>query len=238
MNTQIKIFSMAAVILSVTACVNHHRIEGNHRVETDNRKTETFTAIESNGDIDVFVEYDTVTSIEVEAEANILPYINTSVNKDKLVIEEQSHLSLRTHYPIRVYVKSPYVHEAILNGSGSLEVSGMDVLNFYAELKGSGNMQLDILADLVDADINGSGDINMIGTTKDADFYINGSGDISAYALTVENCFVTVNGSGNIYTTVKNNMDVKINGSGNVYYAGSPRMSVSMNGSGKIINKN
>jgi len=56
--------------------------------------------------------------------------------------------------------------------------------------------------------------------------------------LNQNNCFATISGSGNIYTSVSDLLDVKITGSGDVYYFGHPIVNVSISGSGQLINNN
>lgn len=239
MDTKFTHYLIAAIILVfMSGCLKYHHIDGNNHVEQEQRTTSSFNAIKAEGNIEVYVVYDSITSIEVEAETNLFPYIITSVTDDKLVIEKRRHYNIDSHYPIRVYVKAPYIDDVDLDGSGNLEVSKMHTDNFYANLQGSGKMKLDIETDFIHSEIDGSGNMHIQGKSVFADFYINGSGDIKAYLLNTENCKAKINGSGSIYTSVENQLNVKINGSGNLNYKGKPMLELEINGSGKIINQN
>lgn len=230
-------------------------IDGNEMVETETRITGSFTAISSESFFDVFIIQDSVEQVVVEAESNLLPYIQTVVDGSTLVLREQKHHCLDNNLPVRITVRVKNLEKVHLDGSGYIQGnSEFDAATFEVDLSGSGNIDLDVTAQRVEVNISGSGDIDLgagasqiharisgsgnitlRGETVNSDLEISGSGDIKAYGLIQQSCFVRISGSGNVYVFVDDYLDVTISGSGSVYYKGNPQIEVSISGSGDVV---
>ncbi|MDD5507229.1 MAG: DUF2807 domain-containing protein [Bacteroidales bacterium] len=231
-------------------------IDGNGTINTETRVVGSFTGISSESFFDVFIIQDSIEQVIVEAESNLLNYIQTVVNGSTLSLREQKHYCLDNHLPVKITVRVKHLEKVILTGSGniqgnsefethSLEIdltgSGnidmeVDAQQVEAWLGGSGNIDLGTATNDLKATITGSGDIHIWGETLDSDLTITGSGNIRAYGLTQENCYVTISGSGNVYVSVSKYLDVKITGSGSVYYRGNPsHIKTTISGSGKVV---
>ncbi len=210
-------------------------IRGNGDVTEELRFVNDFTSIDSEGSFDVFVSIGPVTEIIVEAEENLLDYIDTYTRNDKLTIDTRRNRCIRNTEPIRIYITTQHLKKVELDGSGLIECDNIVGNYFEAELNGSGDIRLSLLVDYLDADISGSGEIAMWGSASETEYKISGSGKIDAFDLICDKSFCTIAGSGNIYVHPVDLLDVKITGSGNVYYLGSPSVHVVITGSGHLI---
>lgn len=173
--------------------------------------------------------------VQVEAESNIIPYIETSVRNSKLRIQTYDNRNLRNHYRILVRVYSPEIEEFNLSGSGSFYCENLVNESFELNITGSGDVVLGIDTYDLDLSISGSGDAELWGIADDAKLTISGSGKIDAFDLKIIDCKAKVSGSGNMYLWVVDKLDIKITGSGDIYYTGSPSIDASITGSGSII---
>ncbi|MBK7175354.1 MAG: DUF2807 domain-containing protein [Bacteroidales bacterium] len=221
------------VILFLSGCV-YERIEGNYDLDTENRTEEPFTEIISNGSFRVFVIPDSVTSISVKAESNILPYLYTISDGETLRIGFKNGYNIHENYPVEVFIHTPSVKSLRLQGSGRVECLGFSESSVELDLSGSGNIEADFEAIHVDAAISGSGNIHLSGSADNSDMRISGSGKIHALDFTQKNCNAFVSGSGDIYTDVIDQLDAHISGSGCVYYTGDPDVDTNITGSGKV----
>ena len=218
-----------------TSCWKLHRIEGNHELATEIRHVTGFTEVHNSSEFDVYIEQDSVFEIKIEAEENLLPYIDTDLHQNSLDIEVKRGRDLKCHFPIKVFVKGPYFTEISMSGSGNIECDTLYNSNISFELSGSGNIRAIAYSDDTDASISGSGNIELSGTSQSADYRISGSGKIKSYSMETGNCFCNISGSGDMYVFATNLLDVIISGNGTVHYLGNPQITTSITGSGSII---
>lgn len=227
------------VIIWLAACHDGlHCIDGNHDVISENRDATDFREIVSEGDFDVFLVQDSIFSVEVEAESNLMPYISTRVKGDILEIDTRNNRCLDNDYPMSIFIHAPDVESVLIEGSGYLSVEEYIVPEFYMAITGSGDIEANLITEYTRLDITGSGDAELWGTSIETEFNISGSGSIRAYDLVQENCFASISGSGDMYLFVTGLLDVKISGSGSIYYRGNPVVNTSISGSGSVIRVN
>lgn len=248
-------FSFYAGFLYIGCDGPGHCIDGNGTIKTETRNAGSFTEISSESFFDVFIFQDSIEQVIVEAEANLLPYIQTIINGSTLILREQNHYCLDNTLPVKITVRVKDLEKVSLTGSGNIHGnSEFDTQSFVIDLTGSGNIDMEVNAQQVEAwlggsgnidlrtttydlkaTITGSGNMHIWGETLDSDLIITGSGNITAYGLAQDNCYVTISGSGNVYVSVTDYLDVKITGSGSVYYRGSPQVKANITGSGKVV---
>jgi hypothetical protein len=234
--------SITALILTgllfITACGDSfwNCIEGNGSVATVRRVVDDFTNITSNGDFIVDVSIGNSTSVSVEADENLLSYIETYIRGNTLYIETQDNHCIQSRERVYVHVVTPSVYQLKLSGSGIIYCDSVNTDELKYIVSGSGTIESKGLnTGFIDANISGSGEIILSGTSAETDLMISGSGNIKAINLDTDKCIATISGSGSIYTSVNELLDVMISGSGNVIYKGDPELSVNISGSGRVV---
>ena len=197
--------------------------EGNGVITNEVRGLTGFSGVICSGDIDVHITQDTIYSVVVRTDENLQPVIKTNVRGENLYIEVSRNKCLRSGTIPTVFVSLPVLFEAEMDGSGKI-YSSNTISSSYLELNitGSGDMDMDLQIEDLWANIDGSGDIQLYGNVDDANFSINGSGDIMACDCTINECIITIEGSGDVYVYVLSFLDIAIFGSGDVYYDGIP----------------
>lgn len=225
-----------ALLFLLPSCdLGDDEIDGNDKVETEIRNIASFDEIESLGDFDVYITLADSTSIRVEAEENLLEYIETDVNNYKLVIEEKNGYSLDNNDPMRIYLTTPNLDEAVLAGSGLIQCDSLSGEFFQAVLLGSGKIDFSkVFVDNVEARITGSGDIELEGEGKVTDYEIEGGGDIRAIDFIHEDSESRIIGDGNIYVHATDHLRARIVGSGNIYYEANPDVDDTVTGTGDV----
>ena len=125
-----------AALFSITfiSCEKMNVIHGNHDEQAELREVGTFDKVESRGSFNVYVEQGNINEIEVQAESNLLPYIETYKSGNTLIIKKKFHRNLRNHYPINIYVKTTELEGLSLAGSG----------NIYADSIASNQMDISL----------------------------------------------------------------------------------------------
>lgn len=236
---KIPLVAAAIVLLFVTtSCIDDMFISGNGDLRTETRIAPVFNEVSSSGDFEVTIMPSNSYSIEVSAESNLLPYIETDVVGNKLKIHTRGIHSLRNHLPIQITIETPVLDGLSLSGSGTIQTGSFESSSFSANISGSGKIDTQISADQVKAVVSGSGILFLRGDAASVSYTISGSGKIKSYELVQKNCSVTISGSGDAFVNVLQTLSANISGSGRVYFVGNPAVHTSISGSGSVVDKN
>jgi hypothetical protein len=212
-------------------------IDGNGNPESEQRLVTEFSGVENTTSFNVEVIYDSVYSVEVTADDNILQLINTSVRGDKLIIDTDNNMCINFGSSVDVEIHMPVLNSIELSGSGNMNIFDFDCESLEIENSGSGNIDMTGIyaTTTVDIRVDGSGDVSISGKAHRGDYTVSGSGNIDAEDLLVDECYAYISGSGNIHCFAYLLLDATIDGSGDIIYGGSPDEVVqTINGSGRI----
>ena len=213
-------------------CVN-----GSGPVETETLNLESFTGIRLDCSADVFITQGPEQEVFVKGQENIIDELELHV--DDGVWEIDFDDCVRDYEELEIFITIPEIDYIRISGSGQVvgenTFTGEDIV---LRISGSGDMDLGLDYDEIDAKISGSGEMEMEGFCDYFDFIISGSGDISAFDLEAQKGYVKISGSGRAEVTVLDVLDVDISGSGDVYYKGNPILNVDITGSGEVKDAN
>lgn len=210
-------------------------VRGEGAAITETRTLSTFDGVDLSIDAEVILHTDSVYHVEITAQPNILDVISTKVNGNMLRIGFSREVC--KHDGITVHVYAPVYVEAALSGSGSItSADSMTVNGFKINVSGSGKVTVSNLdAVHVNAIISGSGEVQLNGTAQLLDSDISGSGQLSAFGLPVNSCDAALSGSGSVEVNASQTITGSISGSGTIYYKNNPAITVSVSGSGRLV---
>ena len=239
-----KKFTVVVALASILSACHYDNIciRGNGHQHEISFEEQDFEAVHLDGAFDVSIRQGRSFSITAVGDENILNYLEVDARQGVLDLDLES--GCYKDYDLVVYVTLPYLTEVTLSGSGDIEVddfNNSDVMDVH--LTGSGNIYLHDLSGLNEiwAGIDGSGNIIFNHSVREialAEWLIGGSGNIDAFALHSNKVYATIEGSGNIRTTVTDNLDARISGSGDIRYRGYPMVRKNITGSGRVIDEN
>lgn len=211
-------------------------INGNGKIVTENRKVTNAEKIKLEGSFDVEITQGETTSVSIETDENLQPYIIINESDNQVSLKEKSNYNLKSERSIKVKITTPKLSKITLSGSGTItgknKFSGMEKL--IISLSGSGDINLAINTPDLDVNIAGVGSLILSGETKNARFDIAGSGDCDATNLKTENTKVNVAGIGTVKVFADILLDVNVAGSGTVYYKGAATVKQKIAGIGLI----
>jgi Putative auto-transporter adhesin, head GIN domain len=211
---------LSMMVIVFTAC-DPYCLEGNGKIQSEYRVVSEFNAIENNTSFDVKITYDTVVSIRVDAEENLLESINTSVRYGTLVIEGDNSKCISSYGSVLINIHMPLLEKIQLHGSGTIDAYSFDCTELVIENSGSGDIEIrDLTVNLLNSVLSGSGDIYFEGNATDTYYLLSGSGDINGFDLKTDNASVVNSGSGDVRCFVYTHLEVKLSGSGDVVYSG------------------
>ena len=217
--------------LFLSSCSN---IKGSGKIITENRNVKDFTAISASAGIDVEVLTGDKTSVQVEADDNVIEYILTKVEGNTLKIRMRSVNLLNAH--LKVFVTAPEITGIHVSSSATVIVK--DVLKSAGKISLSANSSGDITA-MVDApeivtDAGSSGTIKVSGRTITHHAEASSSGDVLAEDLLSENTSASASSSGTVKVHASVTLNAKASSSGSVKYRGAAAVTSSTSSSGTV----
>lgn len=231
------IFSVLVMAIVISSCdlILGRRIKGNGHIISELRTVSAAKKIKLSGSYDVELSKGS-TSVKIEADDNILPYILTEEEDGWLVIKSKELINLRPTNHIKVYISTDELDAVSIAGSGNIigkdKFTGGDKLNL--KIAGSGDINIEVNTPSVKSEIAGSGNIIIAGETKDEEIHIAGHGDYKGDNLKAENAEIHIAGSGNVKVFADSKLVIHIAGSGSVFYKGNPKVEQHVAGSGDI----
>jgi hypothetical protein len=213
-------------------------VKGSGNVIEEVRNVRGFDGVALEGSGTVLVTQGGEESLLVEAEDNIMPYIETKVEDGILVLgfkDDRGSVNLNPTARIVFHVGLLEFHSAAIGGSGSIESKRVETDRIALEVAGSGDVDIKSLeANELTVDLAGSGHLKLRGKADEQTVNIAGSGTHDCPDLSTRSASVNVSGSGNAVVRVTDELSVNIAGSGEVEYHGDPQVSQSVLGSGSV----
>ena len=231
------VFAMAALsgCFYYGPCVN-----GSGPVIGELREIGEFTRVVNSGSFDVYVTRSDTFGVEVVAQENLIPIIETYVSGSKLIIETESNGCYKSSSPVKVYVSMPQTEALSLTGSGRVFADVLTSTEVEIFNSGSGYMEIDSVEteSLVLGNF-GSGNIGVdISYTYEVDATQSGSGTILCGTLIgASEVDIRHSSSGHVSAVIVDGVviDVLMSGSGRVELSGYVEVAeYSLNSSGRI----
>jgi hypothetical protein len=203
MNKRIYVPSILLLIAMLASGCGFQMVSGSGRIATETRNISGFSGVTLAGIGNVYITQGPADSLRIEAEDNLIPYFDTSIQRGTLKIgikDVYMGVSLLPTRPVNFYVTLPNIEAVTLAGSGNIFAGRLQSAAFRISLLGSGNIVTDALAATdLDLRLGGSGNISL-GTVSanQVNANIAGSGDIHVDALTADKISSKTAGSGNI----------------------------------------
>ena len=231
----ISIVAVGAIIIATVP--NRLCDQGSGIVSAEDIPVTEFEQIKLKGSGNIFLTQGAVPSLRISAEDNVLKKMTAEIKNNKLTISRKTFLKcIRPTEPINIYITADNITEMQINGSGKITgVNRLVLDNVDLNINGSGDINLELEADLLETAITGSGKITLKGFGDTQNFTLNGSGGLNAPEFITDNSSITINGSGRAEVNTDMELKILINGSGEVLYHGDPEsINQKINGSGKI----
>jgi hypothetical protein len=237
---KIALFSLVILVFA-SGCreIAGRRVRGSGNIITENRTATGFNSIDVSGAIDVYIKQDSTTSVKVEADDNILEYIEVHTNGSTLEIYTEGSIRLRPSHKIKVYLSNPEYKDLQASGASSVhsenEITSANAL--HIGLSGASEGRLEVNAPKVSVNLTGASNANIKGKTKDFEGGASGASEIRGFDLLTENADVDASGASNIeiYASVK--IAGQASGASSVNYKGNAQATVEKSGASSVNKK-
>ena len=228
-------FILLCTVFTLVSC---DQTTGSGNIVTETRNTGSFDAISVGGSFEVEVKMGDAMSVVVEADDNIMKYIETKVSGNTLKISTEGLHSFSDVH-MKVYVTVPVL--TAVSASASAEVVGENILTNADKLvfkaSSSASIKAEVNAPDIVTDANSSASITLRGKTKNHKTEASSSAEINAFELLTENTTANVSSSANIEVHASVSLNAHASSSGSVEYKGAATVTKSENSSGTVSKK-
>lgn len=228
--------TLIVILFSSCDLVGGERIRGNGNVKVENRTISSFDAVYVSGNADLYVKEDSVFSVRIETDENLMEYIITELDGSTLKIRSKDGVNLKSSRSIKVFVSAPSFKH--FKASGACDIFSENKITSSAtigiDISGASDVKMELMAPMVEAELSGAGSLTLSGQTKD--FSVDGSGstDINCFDLQTEYTDIELSGAGNanVFASVK--LDVRVSGAADVRYKGNATVNQKISGAGSV----
>ena len=216
-----KILFIVILALTLGACTfTISYDEGSGVIANETRQVSDFDEVAFTGLGTLYITMGDEELLEIEAEDNILPRIETRVRGNRLEISfdsDQWENLIRPTEPIRYFLTVRALKEVNLSGLGDVRIE-------------------EIEADRLVLTLSGAGRIEVSGEATDQVINVTGAGSYDGGDLRSERVDVNLSGAGSATVWATEFLDVNISGLGNVRYYGDPEIRETVSGLGNLEN--
>jgi hypothetical protein len=177
-------------------------VHGSGVAATEIRDVGEFEGVDVGGVFDVEIVAGKDFEVKIEADDNLMQYIETEVRGGVLKISSSSH-RLKFKTPLRVRVSAPNIESVEATGASKVSLSALQ------------NSDLRI-------DTSGASRVKLEGATRSLSVEVSGASHVDAEALKAENATVGASGASGVDVYVTGNLISTASGASKIAYTGNP----------------
>lgn len=230
-----QIFIILFSLITLASC---RYTTGSGNLVSETRPAGNFNGINVGGGFIVEVKIGPVTSVVVEADDNIIKYIETSTSGNTLKIRtEDLHNYSDVH--MKVYITTPSLKK--LSASASAEVEVLDVLTGTDRLIFKSSSGADIVAEVdapeIESDVSSGASITLRGKTKSYSAEGSSGAEIRSWNLLSESTSVNVSSGSSAKVHASVRLDIKASSGATVTYHGAAEPNNTISSGASIVRK-
>lgn len=215
------------------------RVRGNGDVTTQTRNVDDFTAVKTCCSFKVELSEGPF-DVRVEAESNLLEFIETEVRGRTLNIKYTDEANFKSTEPIMVYVTLPKLEGVDASSSsrvrGTTAFSGDDL---ELDVSSSASIDLEFTGEEVEIDASSSGSIRVKGSADKVRADASSASSIDAGDLEAREGVADVSSAANIDLHVTRSLRADASSAGKVRYSGNPGdVSTDTSSAGSVRSRN
>jgi hypothetical protein len=238
-----KVLGLGAVIFAISFSGCYFPgdcIQGYGPVVEEIRDVSDFTAVSNTGSFEVRVSHADSFLVKVEAQENLIAFIETYVSGSTLIVRKRNGVCFTSGPRVIVYVSLPELESVEMTGSGRLVADLADCGDFECANSGSGYISIDtVYAATAFLKNTGSGKLNALEIhVDDIEIFQSGSGSVDAGTVFgAADVSINHSSSGRIFSELAGagDVDARLTGSGRIELGGDAGTAdFRLDGSGKI----
>lgn len=212
------------------------RIYGNGHITSKDMHVGSFDGIDAGGAVEVHVKQDAASSVRVETDENLVPYVDVYTEGNTLMIHPKKGYNLDPSKEIVVYVSAPDYKSIEISGASKLIGDNAITPHEQLNLTGSGacKISMEMGGGKLVGDISGATTLNLKGQVADLNMEASGASDINGYDLVADEATVDVSGASGAQLTVNKNLKAEASGASHIHYKGNASVTQNTSGASSV----
>jgi len=225
---------IAVIALSLFLLLSCRYRSGSGDIVSEKRTTGSFTAINVGGGFDVELRIGSPTEVTVEADDNLIKYVETSVKDGQLRIRLDDMNVHDAH--LKVLITAPSINGIDASAGASVEVKDELRSDGSVRLHASSGADIKSALDAPETDLGASsgGEVNVSGRTKTIKAVVSSGSTIEAKDLLSENAEVEASSGGSASVHASLQLNAKASSAGNITYRGAANVQKSISSGGEV----
>jgi len=237
------ILAVAALSLAALACsivipygAGGGAVRGSGTVASEERPVSGISGVELSMNGTLTIELGDTEALVIEAEENLLPYIETAMRGDTLLIRTEPGTNIQSTRSIEFRLTVTELTDLRVSSSGDIYAPALEGNRCNLEISSSGRIWLESVdCTTLTVDISSSGEVDIGGgSAEQQNIRISSSGDYRARDVAGSDADIAISSSGSATVNVSERITGTISSSGNIYYLGDPSLDVRTSSSGKV----
>jgi hypothetical protein len=209
------------LIISLVVMVSCRHKRGSGNIISQTKTTGAFTGISVGGPFEVEIKNGAAQNVVVEADDNLMRYVDVRVINDELKINLENISVSKSH--LKIYVTAPSINK--IKTSAAAEVVGKDQLTSSGKImlsaSSASSIKVQVDAPKISTEASSGADIDVSGRTKDLNAEGSSGGDINAFDLLSENSTASASSGSSVHVNASISVDASASSGGKVAYKGA-----------------
>lgn len=191
------LFILLLSTLSLLSCngVYHSSVVGNGDTIKKKISATEFSTVDASHAFDITISVGNETSVSVEADENILKYVEAYVKNKTLYLGIENNINI--HGNIRAIISTPELNKVDLSGACKINVDGINTDKFVVDMSGACKGTFSGKTDKLYIDLSGATKINTADLIA-KDVKIDVSGASKCYTYSSNSIFADASGASKI----------------------------------------
>jgi hypothetical protein len=233
----VTLFLIALLLFTGSCGFLGNLVRGSGTLASEERQVQGIRAVDLTTEGDLTIELGDQEALRIEAEDNLLPYLETKVQGGTLMIGTRMNTELFPTQPIRYTLVVPSLEALSVSSSGNIDAPALAAAQFKIEASSSGDVHLaGLTADRLEVRISSSGNVAIDGgEVGEQTITVSSSGEYTAPDLLSQSADIRVTSSGHATVWVTGRLDANLSSSGNANYYGDPQVNIQTSSSGNAV---
>lgn len=230
-----KILFLLFTLVTLASC---RFTTGSGNIISETRSVKNFDGITVGGDFEVEVRIGPATSVVVEADDNIMEYIETTSSGSTLKIRTDDNRNMSDVH-MKVYITTPSLIKVRSAASAEVVVQDIMVSTDKLTLKASSGSSIisELDAPEVEADVSSGASITISGKTKNYDAHASSGSDIRSWDLLSENTTVKVSSGAEAKVYASVSLNANASSGASITYHGAAVIKKSISSGASLTKK-
>jgi len=232
-----QLLMMAFIACTLLACTSKTDRTSEDGKYQETREIEGVSRILVSGVFNLFISQGDMESLRIEGDEDLVKKLEVRQRGDFLELSmKEEKVNIFNKKGLQVFLTIADLSELEFEGAGNIQSRGqLEVGDFQVIGKGVGNIELDLDADEVEADLNFVGNMTIKGSADYFKLFNEGVGNIDASQFWVQKAEVNSSGIGRVSVHCEGELSLEVSGIGTVSYTGNPTIVYeNISGIGKV----